>query len=275
MLDTPSNEVKESLVLTKRQDLRSELIQHMESFASENKLEFRDLLKDISKKQNISLRGLEKIVSAQVSTPAVETQIKIYSYIYKTESLVELLTKVPEIVASNIQSAYTGTKTQNSGEILKLSKDRMFNSIYLLTAGDLGISLSLIREEFGRQGLKMVESMIKLELVTMDQEEIVKRKNAILMSPEIRKNMLAFVANDLYQPEKNQNVGANYSGLILGDVTEEEYEMIYHDLRAFMNSLRERVFNSRPTADNFKKIAIGSIMDEYNCSTTSAENKLC
>lgn len=275
MNETPLNESLSDPAKNRSTELRVELVQHLENFAVENNLDLRELIKDISKKQSISLRGLEKIISAQVSTPSVETQIKVYSYIYKTDSVVDLLTKVPRCVANNIQSSYTGSKTQNNQEIMKLTKDTLFNSIYLLSSGDVGISLSFIKEEFGRRGLVMVEKMINLELITLDQDEFLIRRNTILMGPQVRKNMISYVVDSLYRPEKNQIVGQNYSGLILGDIPEEEYPLYYKELKTFISSLRDRISQSKAKKNNFKKIAIAMVMDEYNCSNSSSENELC
>jgi hypothetical protein len=275
MIETPLNEVSSNQSKKRTTDLRTAMIQHLESYAVENSLELRNLIKDISKKQNISLRGLEKILSAQVTTPSVETQIKVYSYLYNSDSIVELLTKVPESVANNIQSSYTGSKTQNTQEVIKLTKDNLFNSIYLLSSGDVGISLSFIKEEFGRQGLIMVEKMINLELVALNQDEFIIRKNSILMGPQIRKNIIGYIVDTLYKPEKNQNVGQNYSGLVLGDIPEEDYALYYREIKDFISSMRERITNSKATKSNFKKIAIAMVMDEYNCSNSSSENELC
>jgi len=275
MNETPLNESLSDPAKNRSTELRVELVQHLENFAVENNLDLRELIKDISKKQSISLRGLEKIISAQVSTPSVETQIKVYSYIYKTDSVVDLLTKVPKCVANNIQSSYTGSKTQNNQEIMKLTKDTLFNSIYLLSSGDVGISLSFIKEEFGRRGLVMVEKMINLELITLDQDEFLIRRNTILMGPQVRKNMISYVVDSLYRPEKNQIVGQNYSGLILGDIPEEEYPLYYKELKAFISSMRDRISQSKAKKNNFKKIAIAMVMDEYNCSNSSSENELC
>lgn len=275
MIETPINESLSDQVKNRSTELRVELIQHLENFAVENNIELRELIKDISKKQNISLRGLEKIISAQVATPSVETQIKVYSYLYKTDSIIELLTKVPDYVANTIQSSYTGSKTQNNQEVIKLTKDSLFNSIYLLTSGDVGISLSFIKEEFGRKGVLMAEKMINLDLVSLDQDEYLIRKNTILMGPHIRKNMIGYVVDELYQAEKNQNVGENYSGLVLGDIPEEDYPIYYNELKSFISSMRERITSAKATKGNFKKIAIALVMDEYKCSNFSSENKLC
>lgn len=275
MIETPLNESLSDQTKNRSTELRVELVQHLENFAVENNLDLRELIKDISKKQNISLRGLEKIISAQVVTPSAETQIKVYSYIYKTDTLIELLTKVPEIVAKNIQSTFTGTKTSNNSDIITLTKNTTFKSIYHLTAGDIKISLSTIKDEFGRQGLKMVETMIGLDIITLDQNENLVRKNNLLTCKEIRKNFINYMVNDLYQTDKNINVGDNFSGIVLGDTTEEEYDEIYTEIKNFLNHLRDRVQKSKPTKNNFKKIAIGMIMDEYKFSNTSEENKLC
>jgi hypothetical protein len=275
MTETPSNEVFGDQAKSGSTELRTQLIQHLETFAIENNIDLSELIKDISIKQNLSVRGLQKIISAQVSTPSVETQIKVYSYLYKTDSIIELLTKLPECVANNIQSSYTGSKAQNAQEVIKLTRVSLFNSIYLLTSGDVGISLSFVKEEFGRQGVLMAEKMINLDLVSLDQDEFLVRKNTILMGPQIRKNMIGYVVDVLYQPEKNQNVGDNYSGLVLGDIPVEDYPLYYKEVKTFISSMRDRITNSRATKGNFKKIAIAMVMDEYNCSNSSPENKLC
>lgn len=268
MNPTPIEEIKD-------QNSRSHLIEHIQNYALENKMELSQLLKDISSKKDISLNGLKKIISAQVSKPSIETQIKIYSYIYATNSVTELITKLPSKIATSIQNVYSGKDLIESNEIKALSRDSVFNSIYILTSGDLGISLETIKHEFGRKGLTTLDKMLELELVFIDENEIVKRKKSALMSRDFRKNLISFIANDMYNTETATDIKSNYSGCLIGDVTEEDYTQVLMEVQNSINNIKNIITNSKPTPCNYKKIALGAIVDELSFENKNEGAGLC
>jgi len=276
MIDTPSNENVKSEIKIQDHLVRDELVSHLKAFASENQIELNEVLKDVSKRKNISLKGLKKIVAAQVSRPSAETQVKVYSYIYKTDSLAELITKLPSDVSNSIQKVYAGKEILSLDDIKTLSKDSVFNSIYILTAGDVGVELFTIKEEFGKKGLAVLDNMLKLKLVSIDENERIKRNKCVFMSKDFRKNLISYIANDLYRADEEIEIGSNFSGCLIGDVTSEDYELIISLMKEFINTkLKSIVVNSKPNTNDIKRIALASIVDEYKLEQEAEGELLC
>lgn len=251
-------------------DIKNQVVMDVEYFAKEKNISTRELLKDISHTQGTSLRNLERISGKGSGRPTNETLIKIYSFLYNTSSLADLLLKAPEVIADSIKLNFYNTKsnlnkkitTANMAEIVNLSTNSRFNIIYLMTSGDFGTDLTAIREEFGKRGLEMLDTMIKLGIVKVDENERLTRENSIFLTQEIRRNMLVTLAKDIYKPEKNGVLGSNYSGYFIGDVTAEDYDSIYNDIKNCFDGIANKIFKSKPTPDNNKRIAIGGILEE-------------
>lgn len=260
------------LVRTPKGDLeiKNQVSKDLEYFAKEKNISIKEIVKEISKAQKISPRTLERIAEKDSGRPTNETLIKVYSFFYSTSFLTDLLIKVPTVIADSLKLNYYNAKsslnkkisTQNTSEINELSTDSLFNVIYLMTSGDFGTDLATVREEFGKRGLQMLDKMIKLRIVKIDENERLTREDSIFLTKEVRKNMLVTLAKDIYKPTKNGVEGANYSGYFMGDVTPEDYELIYKDIRKCFDGIADRIFKSKPTSENHKRIVLGGILEE-------------
>ena len=130
-----------------------------------------------------------------------------------------------------------------------------------MTSGTLGTDLNAIRDWHGKRGLQIADKLVMLGLVTVDSNERLVRKNTIFSTAEIRINQLKTITN-LYNPEKNTTPGKNYAGALMGDVTCDDYDEIYLCIRDCINYIGKKMADSRPTQDNCKKIALGSVLEE-------------
>ncbi len=250
--------------------IKDQVIADIESFALERKISVRELIKDMANTSGLVLRNLERIIGKGDSKPSNETLIKIYSYFYSTDTLVDLIIKAPEVIASSIKmdffisdnSQNNKMSTKLSNEVLDLAKSDVFNSIYLMTSGDFGTDLLTIREEFGKLGLQTLDKMIKLGIVKVNENDKLSRENAVFLTAEMRRNMVVTIAKDFYKPTKNDVIGTNYSGAYMGEVTPEDYDIIYAEIKSSFDKLGKMIFDSKPTQDNFKRIALGGILEE-------------
>lgn len=250
-------------------NIKNQVLKDLESCAKEKNISIKELMKEISKDQEISFRTLTRLSETNSAQPSNDTLEKIYSYLYSTDSLIDLILKVPENIAKSLKAEYLfydkNRAIRASQEILNLTLDDTFNSVYFMTSGDFGTDLNSVREEFGKRGLQVVDKLVKLGLVTVDNDERLIRKNTIFSSSEIRINQLKTLAN-LYDPSKNTTPGKNYAGIFMGNVTCEEYDEIYLDLRDCLNRIGTKIADSKPTQDNCKKIALGGVLEEIGTS---------
>lgn len=250
--------------------LKDQVLRDLEQFAQDRKISIRELIKEMANSLDISLRNLERIVGKSDGAPSNDTLVKIYSYLYSTNSLVDLVIKAPEVVANSIKlDFFISENTQNDKvstkpniEILNLTKNDIFNSIYLMTSGEFGTDLITIREEFGKLGLQILDKMMKFGIVKINENEKLTREKGIFLTPEMRRNMVATLAKEIYRPAKNDEVGANYSGIFMGEVTGDDYDIIYAEVKSCFDNIGKRIFNSKPTQENYKRIALGGILEE-------------
>jgi hypothetical protein len=250
--------------------IKDQVIADIERFALEKQISVREVIKDIANTSGIALRNLERIVGKGNSTPSNETLIKIYSYFYSTNTLVDLIIKAPEVIANSIKMDFLITEnsqnnkmsTHSNIEILNLTKSDIFNSIYLMTSGEFGTDLIAIREEFGKLGLQTLDEMIKRGIVKVNDNDKLSREKCVFLTAEMRRNMVVTVAKQIYKPKKNDVIGANYSGVFMGEVTHEDYDISYAELKSCLDNIGKRICNSKPTQENFKRIALVGILEE-------------
>jgi transcriptional regulator with XRE-family HTH domain len=249
--------------------IKNQVLKDLESSAKEKNISIKELMKEISKDQEICLRTFSRLSEKNSAQPSNDTLEKIYSYLYSTDSLVDLILKVPENIANSLKTEYLfydkNRAIRANQEILNLSKDDTFNSVYFMTSGDYGTDLKSIREEFGKRGLQVVDKLVMLGLVTINNNERLVRKNTIFSTSEIRINQMKTLTN-LYDPSKNTTPGKNYAGIFMGNVTNEEFDEIYLDLRDCLNRIGKKIADSIPTQDNCKQIALGGVLEEIGTS---------
>lgn len=246
-------------------NIKNQVLKDLESSAKEKNISIKELIKEISKDQEISLRTFARLSEINSSQPSNDTLEKIYSYLYSTDSLIDLILKAPENIANSLKAEYIfydkNRTIRANQEILYLTKDDTFNTIYFMTSGSDGTDLKTVRDEFGKRGLQFVDKLVMLGLVTIDANEKLVRKNTIFSTAEVRINQLKTLTN-LYNPLKNTTPGNNYAGLFMGNVTTEEYDEIYLYLRDCLNKIGKKIAESAPTQDNCKKIVIGGVLEE-------------
>ena len=246
--------------------IKAQVIADIESFALEKQITVRELIKEMSNTSGIVLRNLERIVGKGKSTPSNETLIKIYSYFYNTSSVIDLLIKTPEVIANSIRSYLVISdknkiSTKISNEIINLSGEDVFNSIYLMTSGDFGTDLDHVKDEYGKFGLEMVEKMLFSGILKIDENERLIRKDSILSLAEIRQNMLSTIVKK-YDPKINQIANKDYLGVFMGDVTVEDFNEIMIDTKAFFSGIGDKISKSKPTLENCKKLALGGVLKD-------------
>lgn len=250
-------------------NIKNQVLKDLESSAKEKNISIKEIMKEISNDQEISLRTFSRLSEINSAQPSNDTLVKIYSHLYSTDSLIDLILKVPENIANSLKAEYLffdkNRTIRAKQEILNLSKDDTFNLVYFRTSGDYGTDLKSIRDEFGRRGLQVIDKLVTLGLVTIDNDERLIRKNTIFSTPEIRINQLKTLTN-LYDPTKNTTPGKNYSGIFMGNVTCEEHDEIYLDLRDCLNRIGKKIADSKPTKDNCKQIALGGVLEEVGTS---------
>lgn len=254
--------------LAQKVAIKNQASQDLKNYSSEQNISLNLLLKDIEKNSTITLRSLQRITGKSNSFPSNDTLIAIYSYFYKTKSLIELLKKVPEVIETSIKSEFIFhdkgiLSTAYESEIFQQTKDQIFCKIYFMTSGDYGESLETIRDEFGNHGEVILGKLLQMGIIKLTEDDRVIRAVTICLSARIKKNLSKAIA-EIYDPIKNEQPGKNFSSIFMGDVTEEDFDKIYEISRDSSNRIGEIIKKSKPTISNYKKITISTLMEEIN-----------
>lgn len=254
------------------------------SYSEEMKIPLRQLVKDIAKNTNVALRTLERIIEENKNvTPHVTTVVDIYSQIYSSNSLVEILSKAPPVISEFIKNNHMQFIGGSNNRFLDISNHSslqadltssgIFNQIYMMTSGDHGTDLVKVREQFGANGLKQLDEMIKLGFVEMDENDQIKRKSRLTWDRTIRRNFLKTLINDVYNQENSDLENPNYLSVAIGDVTAEDYNLIREKMRSNYLEIMEIVSKSKPTYDGAIRFALGKVLEKIEFKVEG--DKLC
>ena len=256
----------------------------MRKYAEEMGISERQLIKDFAKNTNVVLRTLERFFEENRKfTPHVTTVVDIYSQIYNATSLAEIISKTPVVISDFIKKNHMqflgGAKnnfldvTNNSAVQASLTSSSVFNQIYIMTSGDHGTDLASIRENFGVNGLKYLDEMIKLGFVEIDDTDQIKRKKRLTWDKTIRKNFLKTLINNVYKEENSDLENPNYIGVAIGEVSSSDYNLIREKIRTQYLEVMEIINNSNPTYEDAIKITFGKVMEKVEFKIEG--DKLC
>jgi hypothetical protein len=257
------------------------------NYSEEMNIPLRQVLKDFAKNTNVVLRTLERLFEENKNfNPHVRTVVDIYTQIYNTTSLAEIISKAPtkisEFIKKNHTQCYIGsdkTETRVSDLSLNpavqagLTSSTVFNQIYMMTAGDFGTDLDLIRNNFGTNGLKQLDEMIKLGFVEIDKNDQVRRKKRLTWDRTIRKNFLKTIINDVYNEENSDCENPNYLGVAMGDVTPEDYNLIREKIKNNADEILQIINSSKPNFENAVRISMAKVLEKIEFKVEG--DKLC
>ena len=255
----------------------------MRKYAEEMKITERQLIKDFAKNTNVVLRTLERIFESNKKfTPHVRTIVDIYSQIYDANSLAEIISKAPPIVSDFIKKNHTqfavgdskvSDVTSNSAVQASLTSSSIFNQIYIMTSGDYGTDLAAIRENFGINGLKHLDEMIKLGFVEIEENDQIRRKKKLTWDKKIRNNFMKTLITDVYKEENSDMAQSNYLGFAVGDVTPMDYDIIRNIIKVNADQILTIINNSKPSYDEAVRVAVGKVMEKVEFKIEG--DKLC
>lgn len=263
------------------------LANDMKKYAEEMNIPLRQLVKDFAKNTNVVLRTLERIFEENKNfTPHVRTVVDIYAQIYNATSLAEIISKAPPVISEFIKKNHTqcivgdsksdskiSDVTYNSAVQANLTASSIFNQIYIMTAGDYGTDIDKIRENFGVNGLKQLDEMIKLGFVEMDGDDQIKRKTRLTWDHKIRKNFAKTLINDIYNEENSDLEYSNYLGVAIGDVTPADYNLIREKMKSHYHEVMDIINNSKPTYDEAIRFTLGKVLEKVEFKAEGG--KLC
>ncbi|MBC7540160.1 MAG: hypothetical protein H7281_15150 [Bacteriovorax sp.] len=260
------------------------IAEDIRKYSEEMNIPLRQLIKDFAKNTNIVLRTMERFFEDNKKfTPHVTTIVDVYSQIYSTNSLAEILSKSPVIVSDFIKKnhmQFIGGSTNKFLDISKhaavqaeLTSSSIFNQIYIMTSGDYGTDLAKIKEQFGANGLKQLDEMIKLGFVEIDENDQVKRKTRLTWDRKIRKNFIKTIIGDIYKEENSDLMNPNYISVAIGDVTPSDYELIREKMRSNYLDIMEIVNASKPSYDEAIRFTLAKVIEKIEFKAEG--DKLC
>jgi predicted transcriptional regulator len=260
------------------------IAEDIKKYAEEMNIPLRQLIKDFAKNTNVVLRTMERFFEENKKfTPHVTTIVDIYSQVYSTNSLAEILSKTPVAVSEYIKKNHMqfigGSNnrfldvSKHSGVQADLTSSSIFNQIYIMTSGDFGTDIAKVKEQFGASGLKQLDEMIKLGYVEIDENDQVKRKTRLTWDRAIRKNFIKTIISDVYNEENSDLENPNYISVAIGDVTPSDYELIREKMRTNYLEIMEIVNTSKPSYDEAIKFTLAKVLEKIEFKAEG--DKLC
>lgn len=249
---------------------KNEIISH----ASDLKISPKELLRTLTKDSPSQYRTFSKFLNGDEKfNPQVETIVNLYSLLYNTTHLSEVLVKSPEeiskFIINNYSNCMTGLGTLSdltfqNGEFEKLTSSEIFNEVYIMTAGIYGTTLEKIRETFGIRGLQALDKMIEYGFVTTNSNDQFVRGKKLPWGNLIKKNFNQTFMN-LFDVDE---IDSGFKKLLksgLADVTPKDYEQIIQIMLNAYNQSLIVMENSNPTIEEAIRITMGVLINSIDC----------
>ena len=253
------------------QSIKQTVALDLEKYAVEMNIPLRQVLKDISKNRLIGIRTLDRFIQVDADfVPHVRTLVNIYAQMYDTDSLAEIISKAPEQIGNYIRNNHTNYtvaenasgKSKNLPLQTELTISPIFNQIYLMTAGEYGTELSMIRKQFGEYGLKELDKLLSTGFVEIDADDKITRKEKLSWDVKVRKNFSKTIINEIYNEENVDNKNQNYISVIMGSVTPDVYKSIRAKMKKHNDEILGMVNESNPSFEEAIKFAATEVMEE-------------
>lgn len=188
---------------------------------------------------NISERAVRRALTNDNYVPQYSNIVEIYSVIYSTRKLDELIDLVPLEIAEYLASKSLVNdlaKVPDSNMAVNnyVLNDPLALKVYLLTSGH-GIHLLDLIKKIGDEGAKETFKMAKKEIVNISADQIVKRgKYSLVFNSETIRDVSKNLINSFYRPEASENKSENRISVRISSVSQSAYEKILEEM-AIMN----------------------------------------
>lgn len=238
-------------------------------YAEEMNIPLRDALKNIESNTAICIKTLERIVDENIKIkPFVKTVSEIYSFLYRTDSLAEVITKAPPEISEYINKKHLNYATPykfsdfvaNPTAQEELTRDTVFNQIYLSTSGDFGTSINAVKLNYGLNGLKKLDEMIALGYVIVDKNERLIRGKKLSWTPVIIANFSKTLVSEILDSKELDLRPDNYCNFFTWDTTQEDALIIKEIFRKAFRTAVEVATKSQPIDDKFVKLNFSSVV---------------
>jgi type III secretion system FlhB-like substrate exporter len=236
-------------------------------YAEEMNIPLKSALKEIDNNTAVCIKTLERIVDDRVNIkPFVKTVSEIYSFLYRTDSLSEIITKAPPEISEYINKKHLNYSTPykfsdfvaNPKAQEELSRDSIFNQIYLRTSGDIGTDLETIKLNFGLNGLKKLDEMISLGYVIVDKDEKFIRGKKLSWTPVIIANFSKTLVSEILNSKEMDLRPDNYCNFFTWDTTQEDALTIKEIFRDAFRGAIGVATKSKPVKNNLVKVHFAS-----------------
>lgn len=213
---------------------------------------------------NISERAVRRALTNENYVPQYSNIVEIYSVIYNTRNLEELVSKVPSEIADylaskSLESDLAKVPDSNMAVNNYVLNDPLALKIYFLTSGH-GVSLNEIIRKLGDDGLKETFKMAKREIVIIDSNQNVKRgKYSLVFNAEALKEISKGLVNSFYRPEAIDTKSENRISVRLSSISPAAYEKILEEMVAMNERINLIIKNDdlmkRPEEQTIKMFA--------------------
>tara|TARA_Y100000590_G_scaffold470726_3_gene668724 strand:- start:2061 stop:2849 length:789 start_codon:yes stop_codon:yes gene_type:complete len=165
----------------------------------------------IAKKFNMSSSTLNRIENQDIKNPTIDQVLKVLRGTGETNDLLGFIEEYYPDIADTYKRVYSenlGTEfTDISVETYLTNPDYFL--ILVLALSKKGISSEFVRSEFGNGGLRKLDHLMKLGLISPDKEGTFKSKVNHKLSQESSKTLFQMTVEKCYRPERIED-GENY-----------------------------------------------------------------
>lgn len=198
----------------------------------------RKALNILSSRSNIHVKTLKRLTD-KIHNPGYQTLYKLYSSLLETNDLNSLLREAPHPVRDKLQKTDPQLKASplhkfNSSVEKEILKGSCFAELYVL-AETKTFDLNFVKRRFGEHGKEVLDKMLLLKVVRqIGNGNYSLGENRAPFSAESIKSVGVLLTERYSKPERTDENGANYMGLIFESVDERTYrKWIEIEERAF------------------------------------------
>ncbi len=186
-------------------------------------------MRKVSYESGLHIKTLNRILNKE-NSPNHQTLIKVYRYLFNTNSEKELLKLVPDqvrvVIEKKLNFNTPSLKVDYFVDIEEeIYKDRVYSIIYCL-AGAGKIERSYIGFKFGKYGLDVIDKMIQQDVLktTTDVNVYILGNKRASFGPDTIKKVGLDLLQFFLSPEKSLELDQNFFGLYAEGLSESCYQ---------------------------------------------------
>lgn len=184
-------------------------------------------LKFISKKIGVHEKTLFRVWT-KANRPTYTTVFRLYKFLFSEVDDSKVLARAPEVIRDYLNRANPQKLEKSVSYTSDIEKEVLANpvmaEIYVL-CGTGALTKKEVQERFGTYGVRVVEQMLKLKILTQNKpDQFILGSAQMNMSPELVLSLGQQIAASYSKPKNSYEVGDNFLAFYAEGLSEEAYD---------------------------------------------------